>query len=301
MMTNSPSYSYPHHPYIGRFAPSPSGPLHFGSLVSALASYLDAKAHHGKWLVRMEDIDPPREIDGAAATILQQLQQHGLYWDGDVLHQSQRSKAYLTVLEKLKQSNLAYPCQCSRQQLKEKGGVHNHPCLPGNPAKPSAIRLAISNDAKVEFKDLFQGQQQQDIKYLVGDMVLYRKDGLFAYQLAVVIDDAFQNITHVIRGSDLLDSTPRQIYLQQQLALHTPLYGHIPIAINSTGHKLSKQNLATPINYDTPAMNVATAIRWLGLPLPKLHHNNCNDLLAWAIQHWQRGLIPPVMERLASS
>lgn len=301
MTTNSSSYSYPHHPYIGRFAPSPSGPLHFGSLVSALASYLDAKAHHGKWLVRMEDIDPPREVDGAATTILQQLQQHGLCWDEDVLYQSQRSKAYLIALEQLKQSHRAYLCQCSRQQLKEKGGIHNYSCLPGDPTKPSATRLVISNNAKIEFTDIFQDQQQQDIKHFVGDMVLYRKDGLFAYQLAVVIDDAFQNITHVIRGSDLLDSTPRQIYLQQQLMLHTPQYGHIPVATNLDGQKLSKQNLAAPLSHDKSEVNLATAIRWLGLPLPELHRSNCHELLTWAVQHWQRKLIPPVLERLASS
>jgi glutamyl-Q tRNA(Asp) synthetase len=294
--------------YIGRFAPSPSGPLHFGSLVSALASYLDAKANHGKWLVRMEDIDPPREIEGAAATILQQLQQHGLHWDDDVLYQSQRSKAYLSTLKHLQKAGLIYPCQCSRQQLKDHGGIHTSTCQQYDPTAPSALRLSVSNNSQIEFDDLFQGVQQQNIKHEVGDTVLYRKDGLFAYQLAVVTDDAYQQITHVIRGSDLLDSTPRQIYLQQQLGLPSPRYGHIPVATNKTGEKLSKQNLALPIDNHLAPENIATAIRWLGLPLPERlpcqtssHRTRCDELLAWAIEHWRRELVPSVMEKLASS
>ena len=294
--------------YIGRFAPSPSGPLHFGSLVSALASYLDAKAHHGKWLVRMEDIDPPREMEGAADTILQQLQHHGLHWDDEVLYQSQRSKAYLTTLEHLQQLGHIYPCQCSRQQLKDQGGIHAHPCRQHNPTAPAALRLSVSGNSQIKFDDLFQGSQQQDIQCEVGDMVLYRKEGLFAYQLAVVVDDAFQQITHVIRGSDLLNSTPRQIYLQRFLELPTPLYGHIPVATHKEGGKLSKQNLALPIDNHIASENLTAAIRWLGLPLPETllrptnsPHTHCDELLAWAIEHWQRGHIPSIMEKLASS
>lgn len=300
--------SFPTSSYIGRFAPSPSGPLHFGSLVSALASYLDAKANSGQWLVRMDDIDPPREIPGATDTILQQLQQHGLHWDGQVLYQSQRSDTYLSVLEQLQQTGLVYPCQCSRQQLKENGGIHNDRCEIQDPAAPSALRLSVVDPYQISFNDLFQGFQQQDIKHQIGDMVLYRKDKLFAYQLAVVIDDAFQQITHVIRGSDLLDSTPRQIYLQQQLKLPTPEYGHIPVAINDQGQKLSKQNLAVAIDNKAAQNNLVAAIRWLGLPLPNslVSKNNltsarCDELLMWAIKHWQRALIPPVLERLASN
>jgi len=294
--------------YIGRFAPSPSGPLHFGSLVSALASYLDAKANNGQWLVRMDDIDPPREILGATDTILQQLQQHGLQWDGRVLYQSQRSDAYLSVLEQLQQAGLVYPCQCSRQQLKKNGGIHNNRCEIQDPPAPSALRLSVVDPYQISFNDIFQGFQQQDIKHQVGDMVLYRKDKLFAYQLAVVVDDAFQQITHVIRGSDLLDSTPRQIYLQQQLKLLTPEYGHIPVAINDQGQKLSKQNLAVAIDNKTAQNNLETAIRWLGLPFPSsLNSKNnqasahCDELLIWAIEHWQRQLVPPALERLASN
>ncbi|MCL4130914.1 UNVERIFIED_CONTAM: hypothetical protein GTU68_005695 [Idotea baltica] len=300
--------SSPTSSYIGRFAPSPSGPLHFGSLVSALASYLDAKANSGQWLVRMEDIDPPREIPGAADIILRQLQQHGLQWDGQVLYQSQRSDAYLSVLKQLQQAGLIYPCQCSRQQLKENGGIHNDRCEIQDPSAPSALRLSVVDPYQIKFNDIFQGSQHQDIKHQIGDMVLYRKDNLFAYQLAVVIDDTHQKITHVIRGSDLLDSTPRQIYLQQQLKLPTPVYGHIPVAINCEGQKLSKQNLAVAIDNKAAQNNLATAICWLGLPLPNnlistknstLAH--CDKLLVWAIEHWQRDMIPPILERLASN
>jgi len=288
--------------YRGRFAPSPSGPLHFGSLVSALASYLDAKANHGVWLVRMEDIDPPREMAGAADTILKQLERHGLHWDETVLYQSQRSKAYQSVLEELKQADQIYPCQCSRQQIKEQQGIHNYRCELFDQTAPYALRLSAKKPCQITFHDIFQSNQQQDIQQEVGDMVLYRKDQLFPYQLAVVVDDAFQQITHVIRGSDLLSSTPRQIYLQQQLKLPTPEYGHIPVAVNPNGQKLSKQNHAKSIDDNTAEQNLATAIRWLGLPLPASHtFTNCDELLTWGISHWKRSKIPKTQEKVASN
>ena len=296
--TTSNSPSVPDNAYIGRFAPSPSGPLHFGSLVSALASYLDAKANHGKWLVRMEDIDPPREMEGAADTILHQLEQHGLHWDNEVLYQSHRHEAYLSTLKDLERENLCYPCQCSRQLLKNKGGKHNYTCQPKNPNIPAALRLSITRHSLITFNDIFQGPQQQDLKRDVGDMVLYRKDGLFAYQLAVVVDDAFQKITHVIRGSDLLDSSPRQIYLQKALSLPTPEYGHIPVAINASGQKLSKQNLATAIDNKIASANLAAAIRWLNLPIPEeLAAASCREQLLWAEKNWQRTSVPHTMEK----
>jgi glutamyl-Q tRNA(Asp) synthetase len=289
----------PESPYIGRFAPSPSGPLHFGSLVSAVASYLDAKAHNGTWLVRMDDLDPPREISGAADLILQQLQQHSLNWDGDILYQSQRSEAYLATLEKLQHEGLIYPCQCSRQQLKEQGGLHHGRCQLQDPSALAALRLAAPVKSQIEFEDIFQGQQNQNIKQEVGDVVLHRKDGLFAYQLAVVVDDAYQQISHVIRGSDLLSSTPRQICLQQLLGLPTPLYGHIPVVTNLNGQKLSKQNLTPSIDAKTASTNLTSALQWLGLPLPKaLYSASGHELLNWGVEHWQRKLIPPVMEKL---
>ncbi len=291
-------------PYIGRFAPSPTGPLHFGSLVSALASYLDAKSHNGIWLVRMEDIDPPREMPGAADYILQQLQHHGLHWDGHVLYQSQRSDAYLSALQQLQDRGLTYHCHCTRQQIKKRGGIHSYRCQLENPAEPAALRLALPDQCNIQFNDLFQGQQTQDVKQQVGDLVLRRKDGLFAYQLAVVVDDAFQQITHIIRGSDLLETTPGQIYLQQRLNCTSPQYGHIPVATNLAGQKLSKQNLTPPINHETAAHNLARAMNWLGLPVMKdakiVSSTSCDELLAWAVSNWQRKLVPPEMERVAS-
>jgi glutamyl-Q tRNA(Asp) synthetase len=289
----------PKYPYIGRFAPSPSGPLHFGSLVSAVASYLDAKAHNGTWLVRIDDIDPPRETPGATDLILQQLQQHSLNWDGDVLYQSQRSEAYLATLEKLQHKGLVYPCQCSRQQLKKQGNIHHSRCQLKDPSAPAALRLAAPVQSQIEFEDIFQGQQRQNIKHEIGDLVLHRKDGLFAYQLAVVVDDTFQQISHIIRGSDLLSSTPRQICLQQLLGFPTPQYGHIPVAINPDGQKLSKQNLTPSIDAKTASANLASALRWLDLPLPKALDTASNQaLLDWGVEHWQRKLVPPVMEKL---
>lgn len=293
-----PNLSPPKNIYRGRFAPSPSGPLHFGSLVSALASYFDAKTNQGVWLVRMEDIDPPREMPGAADTILHQLEQHGLHWDETVLYQSQRSNAYLAVLKDLKHANLTYPCQCSRQQLKERQGIHNYHCELLDPSAPSALRLSTQESCQITFNDIFQGNQQQNIMSEVGDMVLYRKDNLFAYQLAVVIDDAFQQITHVIRGCDLLSSTPRQIYLQQQLKLAAPQYGHIPMAVNQDGHKLSKQNYAKAIDNNTAMDNLAIAMRWLGLPLPTNQpYTNCDELLTWGISHWNHSVVPKMYEK----
>lgn len=291
-----------HQPYIGRFAPSPSGSLHFGSLVSALASYLDARAHNGRWLVRIEDIDPPREVIGSTEKILQQLHQHGLHWDGDLIYQSQRSQRYLSYIKQLGVSEHIFPCQCSRQQLTLSNGIHCQPCHSKKLNTPSALRLAVPAACHISFNDLFQGPQQQEIKEAVGDMVLIRKDGLFAYQLAVVVDDAAQNISHVIRGSDLLDSTPRQIYLQRIMALPTPEYGHIPMVINTEGQKLSKQNLAQPINGQKASSNLIAAIRWLGLALPtSLESNSCEKLLDWSVLNWRRNLVPHIKSKLSPS
>ncbi|WP_461517063.1 tRNA glutamyl-Q(34) synthetase GluQRS [Porticoccus sp.] len=284
-------------PYTGRFAPSPTGPLHFGSLATAVASYLDARHHEGRWLVRMEDIDPPREMPGAADRILQQLEAHGLHWDDAVLYQSQRSEAYQEVLQQLLEQDIVYPCHCSRQQLKERGGLHLHRCSHhGDTGGPYALRLGVTEQSKIGFEDIFQGKQQQHIKQTVGDFVLLRKDGLFAYQLAVVVDDAFQQISHIIRGSDLLNSTARQIYLQQVLSFSQPLYGHLPVAVDLQGHKLSKQNLAKAVDEHSPTLNLWTALQWLKLTPPEeLRHTTPEQLLAWGVNHWQREAIPHLM------
>jgi len=288
--------------YVGRFAPSPTGPLHFGSLVSAVASYLDAKANKGKWLVRIEDIDPKREPAGSSNKILHQLEKHGLFSDEKIIYQSKRSEAYLSALEKLEQCGLLFFCHCSRKLLEANHGIHSYPCLPEISSMPASRRLLAEKNIVIEFRDIFQGQQKQSIKEEVGDMVLYRKDKLFAYQLAVVIDDNFQKITHVIRGYDLLKITPRQIYLQKLLTLKTPTYGHIPIAINQKREKLSKQNLAASLDSRPAPKNLVRAINWLGLSVPDelSKTNHCSDLLMWAAGHWDNNKVPRLKEKTAS-
>jgi glutamyl-Q tRNA(Asp) synthetase len=280
--------------YVGRFAPSPSGPLHFGSLVAAVASYLDARASQGTWLVRMEDLDPTREPPGSADVILEQLADYGLQADGPILYQSTRLGAYQKVLSDLRARGLVYPCGCSRQQVRESGSVYDGTCL-GNPppaGQQCAIRLRV-DDSLVSFTDLVQGDQQQNLARETGDFVVRRKDGLFAYQLAVVVDDAYQGITHVIRGYDLLDSTPRQIYLQRLLGYPTPRYGHVPVIINQFGQKLSKQHFAEPIGRDEKKTLLHAAIRFLGLQPPTAHHHwPVATQLDWAIAHWDIQAIP---------
>lgn len=287
--------------YVGRFAPSPSGPLHFGSLVAALASFLDARAHQGLWRLRMEDIDPPREQPGAADDILRCLEAHGLHWDGEVLYQSTRHDAYREALTSLENQQLSYRCTCSRQDLQGEP-IYNGHCraLHHSNQTVSAIRLnveksvhALNLNPVMEFDDVFQGKQQQNILTEVGDFVIHRKDGLFAYQLAVVVDDIFQNITQVIRGADLLDSTARQIVLFHLLGTDLnlspiPTFGHVPLVLNTEGQKLSKQNLAPAINHHTPEKNIFRALQFLQQSPPaELQKEAPAAILDWAIQHWQ--------------
>ncbi|MGB9151240.1 MAG: tRNA glutamyl-Q(34) synthetase GluQRS, partial [Burkholderiales bacterium] len=238
-------------PYRGRFAPSPTGPLHFGSLVAAVGSYLDAKAHGGEWLLRMEDLDTQRNMPGAADGILRTLEQFGFGWDGAVVYQSARKDLYLDALETLREKKLVYPCACSRKEIADsslvgiEGPVYPGTCRDGMPVgrKVRAWRLRTSENI-IKINDLIQGTNSQNIAREVGDFVLQRADRTIAYQLSVVIDDANQGITHVVRGADLLASTPRQVYLQRLLDLPTPHYLHLPVAVNERGEKLSKQTLA---------------------------------------------------------
>ncbi len=286
-------------PYIGRFAPSPTGLLHIGSLVGALASYLDAKANNGLWRVRIEDLDPPREITGAADAILLSLQKHGLDWDGPILWQNQRLSAYTSALSQLTSNDRAFYCDCSRLQIQEKNGVHSGYCQASRENKHAisdthgfAVRALIGNQS-VQFNDRIQGEYKQNLTTEVGDFVLQRKDGLFAYQLAVVVDDAFQGITHVVRGSDLLDSTPRQIFLQRLLGLPTPSYCHFPVIANQQHQKLSKQTFAKAISNDTPAQNILQALAYLRQPLPPASvSRDVDELLLWASKHWSLASIP---------
>jgi len=303
-MPDNPSQANSQHHtniYRGRFAPSPTGPLHFGSLVAAVASYLDAKSRHGTWLLRVEDLDPPREVPGATGDILRSLEKHGLLWDEAVMYQSHRHDAYHAALEELKQQDLIYPCTCSRKeilaQLDESGlAVYPGTCRNG-PAKPSsqhALRI-LTQWQDYGFEDRVQGYFSHNVGETVGDFVLRRADGWFAYQLAVVVDDAEQGITDVVRGSDLLDNTPRQIYLQQMLAVKQLSYAHLPVATNKSGEKLSKQTFAQPIDDSNAVVNIFKTLEFLGQnPPAELATAALNDVLHWALQYWNLARIPKV-------
>ena len=271
--------------YTGRFAPSPTGLLHAGSLVAALASWLDARAHGGQWLVRIEDVDTPRCVPGADQTILQQLAACGLSPDGPLLWQSQRGDAYAAALQTLVKKGWAYPCGCSRKEIESAQNVARHnaavypgTCREGLNGKPArawrlnvqAVQQALGLPAVTQWSDRRLGPQPQNVGQEVGDFVLRRADGLWAYQLAVVVDDAAQGVTHVVRGQDLADNTARQIVLQTALGLPTPQYLHTPLVLGEHGEKLSKQNGATALDLQTPqtvlsALNAAAQV--LGLPV----------------------------------
>lgn len=265
--------------YRGRFAPSPTGRLHAGSLVGALASYLDARANGGTWIVRIEDIDGPRTVPGADQAILRTLARFGMESDEPPAWQSARTSLYAHALQALETSGLVYPCGCTRKEIADSlANVHTrHTTLayPGtcrgglNGKVPRAWRLRVPDgaDAIVTFVDRWQGIQSQDLAAEVGDFVLKRADGQWAYQLAVVVDDAEQGITHVVRGADLLDSTARQIYLQRCLGLPTPAYLHVPVVANAQGEKLSKQTGARALDEDDPLPALVAAARHLGLRL----------------------------------
>jgi glutamyl-Q tRNA(Asp) synthetase len=283
-------------PYVGRFAPSPSGPLHFGSLVAALASYLDARAHGGAWLLRIDDLDPPREVAGAAQKIIDALRCHGLQWDGEICWQSQRGAAYDSALKILQHRHLVYFCDCTRAMLAELGGAYQGHCRDRGLAAdtPSACRLRL-DERIISFTDLFQGPQSCCPRIEDGDFVIRRKDRLYAYQLAVVVDDAGSGITHVVRGADLIESCGRQIYLQQVLGLDTPVYGHVPVASTADGRKLSKQNQSPAIERHAALDNLLAALRFLGQAVPAQPQANSAGLLRWAIVHWDRNRVPRKM------
>lgn len=273
---------------IGRFAPSPTGPLHTGSLLAALASFLEAKAGGGRWLVRMEDLDPPRETPEAARDILLALEKLGLHWDGPVAYQSRRHRAYAEALDKLARLERIYPCDCTRQALLEAGGIHGNRCRSRNrlPGQPRALRFQVG-EGVLRFDDKLQGPQCFDLARDIGDFVVKRKDGYYAYQLAVVVDDAWQGVTEVVRGVDLLDSTPRQIRLQRVLGLPTPAYAHVPVIVNALGQKLSKQHFARPLELDRPSTLLVKALGWLGQqPEPGLAAARPEEVLRWAVRHW---------------
>lgn len=277
--------------YTGRFAPSPTGPLHFGSLVAAAASWLDARAAGGRWLVRIEDLDRPRAQPGAAEEILRALAALGLEWDGEVLYQSAREAAYREALEKL--APHTYWCGCSRREIADSSlglavdGARIYPgtCRAGLSASkvPRALRVRTVPQ-EIRFVDRVQGPQAQALSRAVGDFVLYRADGMFAYQLAVVVDDAAQGVSDVVRGADLLDSTARQIYLQRLLGTPTPRYLHVPVAVDACGQKLSKQTGARAVDAGNASTEIAAALAFLGQPPAAT--------LEQAVQQWNPALIP---------
>ncbi|MDP1927342.1 MAG: tRNA glutamyl-Q(34) synthetase GluQRS [Thiobacillus sp.] len=287
-------------PYLGRFAPSPTGPLHMGSLVAAVASYLDARAAGGRWIVRMDDLDRPRCTPGAAATILRQLEAYGMQWDGTVLYQSQRDDAYAAALDRLQVQGAAYPCACTRARLagapRNAAGEIIYPgtCRGGLPAGATARAWRVwTADVNTPFHDRIHGDLQQNLATEVGDFVVKRADGLFAYQLAVVVDDAWQGVTHVVRGADLLWNTPRQIYLQTLLGLPTPVYAHVPLITNAVGQKLSKQTRAPALPLSGQSAVLAHALAVLGHPPPaELESAEPAGLLAWASTHWRIENVP---------
>ena len=292
-------------PYRGRFAPSPSGPLHAGSLLTAVASFLEARTRGGRWLVRMENIDPPREMPGADALILDGLARHGLHWDGPVLYQSTRSARYRAVLDALLARRLVYPCNCSRQRVVSLEGCYDGHCRrqPPDTTAPCALRLKTddlpsgeSASDDIRFVDRVQGAVHCVLSQEGGDFVIHRKDGLFAYQLAVVVDDIDQGITDVVRGSDILDATARQVYLMQLLGATPPTYAHVPVLLGSDGQKLSKQNRAAPIDLNTPSLNVCRALRQLGQTVPAAWAEAPPAVvLDWAVTQWRPEAIPRQM------
>ena len=250
--------------YRGRFAPSPTGDLHAGSLLAALGSWLYARRAGGRWLVRVEDVDRPREVAGAADRQLAALRAFGMQADEPVVRQSGRDALYREALEDLVDRGLAFPCWCSRADLAAVGGIHRACVRAPDASRPPAIRLRVADGTRVRFVDDVRGPQSQDVDAAVGDFVLFRADGLWAYQLAVVVDDAAQGITHVVRGADLLDSTPRQILLQQALGLPTPGYAHLPMVLDEAGRKLSKSLAAMPVDPGDPLPALRRAWAALG-------------------------------------
>ena len=279
--------------YIGRFAPTPSGLLHFGSLVAALASWLDARAVGGRWLLRIEDTDPPREMPGARDAIVQTLECYGLEWDGEVVVQSERHAAYAGVVDRLFNLGLAYACTCSRKQLEPYHGIYPGFCRnAGHDQHDVAIRLRVP-ELEYHFIDRVQGEYRQHLGRDVGDFIIRRRDGLYAYQLAVVLDDAWQGITDIVRGADLLDSTPRQLYLQELLGLKQPRYLHLPLITQPDGNKLGKSYRSPPLEADQATPLLLRALRALGQnPGTELAHASPRELLAWGSAHWDADRIP---------
>lgn len=279
--------------YIGRFAPSPSGELHFGSLIAALGSYLQARAQNGIWRVRIEDIDPPREVPGAAETILRQLEHYGLHWDGEVLWQSRRHDAYRDALAWLRDRGLSYYCTCTRARIQGIGGIYDGHCreLRHGPAQ-AAVRLKQQHPV-TRFHDRLRGDIQADERLAREDFIIHRRDGLFAYNLAVVVDDHFQGVTEIVRGADLIEPTVRQISLYQQFNWTPPGYIHLPLALNAQGAKLSKQNHAPALPQGDPRPVLIAALRFLGQRTEaQWQAMRLDEILQLAVKNWRLTEVP---------
>lgn len=282
--------------YRGRFAPSPTGPLHFGSLIAAVGSYLEAKSRAGEWLVRMEDLDPPRSMPGADQRIITTLAAYGFEWDGDIVFQSHRFDLYADALEQLRLQDQVYLCDCSRKAIIQRcvqgeyGAIYDGHCR-NIQQQAGAMRIVVTGC--IRYADRLQGNIQQDLDKDIGDFHLLRRDGFYAYHIGVVVDDALQGITDIVRGFDLLDSSPRQIYLQQQLGYPTPSYAHLPLAIKPDGQKLSKQNLATALDDSNPVPALWKALDFLGQQPPlELQRDSLAELWMWAIANWKFDNVP---------
>ena len=278
----------------GRFAPSPSGPLHYGSLLAAVASYLNIRSKDGAWLVRIDDLDPPREMAGAASDILHTLESFGLHWDRDIVYQSRRLRAYDEALQKLQKKELIYPCSCSRKELIKRGEtVYTGHCRDGHiTGQRYAIRIKVPQQT-ISWSDMIQGPQSANLFQDYGDFIVRRSDRLHAYHLAVVLDDDNQGITESVRGADLLRSTSAQMYLQQVLDIKPPQYAHIPVAVNSFGEKLSKQRGAAPVSRQDPARTLFKALQDLGQKPPQdLESSSTFDILHWGEKNWDLKNIP---------
>jgi glutamyl-Q tRNA(Asp) synthetase len=284
--------------YKGRFAPSPSGPVHYGTLVAAVGSYLQARKNNGEWFVRMDDVDTLRIVDGADSDILYTLEHFGFEWDGEVTYQTQQIDSYQQALEKLTSQSLVFPCTCSRKILAKTDskiypGTCRHRALAEN--EEHALRI-LSQDIDIKFDDVVMGKRSQNIERQCGDFIIKRRDGLFAYQLAIVVDDAIQGITEVVRGADLLDSTPRQIYLQRLLNYPTPRYCHLPLAVDDQGNKISKSGGATKVETEDREKLLISSLHFLGQKPPgDLVKSNVNDIWSWAIKNWNVKYVPEGM------
>lgn len=276
--------------YVGRFAPTPSGPLHFGSLLTAVASFLDARAHSGTWRLRIDDLDAPRHVPGASDAIQRTLAEHALHWDGPVAFQSDHVADYRAALAELGRQDLCFRCTCSRKDLR------GHRIYPGTcrtrnvpPEREAAVRIRVP-EAEHAFEDRLQGPCSECLARTTGDFIVARRDGLTAYQLAVVVDDAAMKVTDVVRGADLLDNTPRQLFLAERLGIETPRYLHLPVIVERSGAKLSKRTAASTIGPGAPGRNLQWTLQLLGLDPPR--HAAPEELLAWAVPRWDTARLP---------